>query len=322
MTDGLAIGIDIGGTAIKAGILTSTGEVVSHYGVATDMAGPEAVFDQIKMIVDTLCFAADTTPGELTGLGIGVPGIVDHRTGIVVHCANVAGWSDLDVATPVSKRVGHRKIVIGNDANNAALAEAHLGAARGDSPVVLLTLGTGVGSGIVVDGKVLHGARGGAGEIGHTLVVPNGRKCGCGQSGCLEAYASANATAQRALERVRAGELSSLADLVRDGQELTSASVVAAAAAGDELATKVWRETCRFLAMAAVNVQHTIDPVCIVLGGGMSAAGNQLLEIVQKESAVLYQRHQTEPPQIRLARLGNSAGFIGAAWTVFTRADS
>jgi glucokinase len=296
--------------------------MVGHLGVPTDLTGPNAVFDQMSSIVETLCLAADTTPERLIGVGIGIPGIVDHRSGLVVPCANVAGWSNLDVATPVAERIGNRNIFIGNDANNAALAEALIGAARGDSPVVMLTLGTGVGSGIVVDGKVWHGSRGGAGEIGHTVVVPGGRKCGCGQLGCLEAYASASSTAQRALERIRAGEASMLSDAVRDGQALTSESVVAAAAAGDELARNVWRETCRFLAIATVNVQHTIDPECIVLGGGMSAAGIQLLDVVQQESATLYHRHNTIPPQIRLAKLGNHAGFIGAALEVFARATS
>jgi len=317
--DALAIGIDIGGTAIKAGIVSRAGRVISQLGVPTETAGPAAVFDQIASILATLCDAADTTPDRLAGLGLGVPGIVDPRTGLVVHCANLKGWADLDVRKPIAERVGIGNIAVGNDANNAALAEALFGAAVGESPVVVLTLGTGIGSGIIIDGRVWYGSRGGAGEIGHTIVVDGGRTCGCGQRGCLEAYASANATAQRALERVQAGEASSLAEVIRAGKEVTSHAVVAAAAAGDSVAGAVWRETCRYLAIVAVNLQHTIDPVCIVLGGGMSAAGEILLNQVRDESTAMYQRHQTAPPQIRLARLGNNAGFIGAAMETFAQ---
>ncbi len=318
----LALGIDIGGTAIKAGAVTRQGEVLVRCETRTDGSGPAAVIEQVESIVAALCSDAGTTIGQIAGVGLGVPGIVEPETDRVRHCANLRGWTDVDIAAALRSRLGVRHVVVDNDANNAALAEA---LAQGDTPsstIVMLTLGTGIGSGIVHGGRLWRGAHGGAGEIGHTIVAPGGRACGCGQFGCLETYASATSTALRVLERIQAGDASVLAERVRAGETIDSRGVAEAVVAGDALAMKIWQESCEYLAIAVVNIQHTIDPALTILGGGMSAAGDVLLRPVREAAAALYARRQTAPPVVMLARLGNDAGFMGAARNVFSRAGA
>ena len=183
--------------------------------------------------------------------------------------------------------------------------------------MIMLTLGTGIGGGIIFGGKLWRGAFENAGEIGHTILVPAGRKCGCGQLGCLEAYASARATVSRALQRMDEGESSSLRTIRQSGADLTTEHIVEAMTNGDALATDVWRETCRYLAIACINLQHLMNPERIVLAGGMSKAGEALLSVGVEQIEQLASRSLGDPPELRLAELSNDAGFIGSALSVF-----
>jgi len=208
-------------------------------------------------------------------------------------------------------------VTLDNDANNAAWAEYVCGAGRGTQSMVMLTLGTGIGSGIILDGELLRGVNESAGEIGHTIVQPDGRRCQCGQRGCLEAYASASYTARRAIEQLDGGRESIMAAWRRDGTEIDAIVVVRAVQAGDALACEVWEGTCRCLAQACVNIQHTLDPDRIVLAGGMCGAGDDLLGPVTRHYAAMNSPMLGRPVEVHLAALGNRAGFIGAALSVF-----
>ncbi|MCB9853767.1 MAG: ROK family protein [Phycisphaerales bacterium] len=308
-----AIGIDIGGTAIKGGAVTSTGHVLAQRETPTDNhAGIESIIAQIALMVSSLQDEDAVKSREIVGLGVGVPGLVDYRDGRVINCANLPGWENVQIAKLLDDRTG-LGVSMENDANNAALAEARIGAGRGSDSMALLTLGTGVGSGLIICGSLWHGAGATAGEIGHTIVQPGGRRCTCGQQGCLEVYASASATARRVVEAILTGAKSILSERVNSGHPLNSADVVEAAKAGDAVGRQAWDESCKYLAMAAINLQHTLDPKCIVLGGGMSAAGDFLLANVNRQCAEMMSSRLGTLPDIRLAKLGNDAGFIGAA---------
>lgn len=308
----VAIGIDLGGTVIKGGVVSASGEVLAKATKPTEAdAGVTHVVEQIAALIATLQGASDGASAPAS-VGLGVPGNIDHDKGVVLASPNLDGWRDVPVVRQVSERVG-RPVVLDNDANCAALGEAVCGVGRGAESMVLLTLGTGVGSGLVLGGKVWRGATGLAGELGHSIVHVNGRRCACGQSGCLEAYASASSTARRAQELIESGEASSLREVLDRGEAITAEMIVQAAEDGDRLATRVWEETCQYLAVACVNIQHIFDPQYIVLAGGMSAAGERLRGPVQGAIDAMVSKKFGRPPQVCLAQLGNDAGFIGAA---------
>jgi glucokinase len=307
-----AIGIDIGGTAVKCGLVLGDGthrEAGSH---PTEAArGVDHVIGRIADHVRRLCDATRAAGSGPAGVGVGVPGTLSHRRGVVFAPPNLPGWKNVPLAERLAGATGLR-VTVDNDANCAALGEHRRGAGRGTADMVLLTLGTGVGGGIIAGGKLWRGANENAGEFGHMIVRIGGRRCTCGQSGCLEAYASASNTAARAVEWIRSGEASSLAAILQAGDELDARAVAEAAAGGDRVAGAVWRETCECLAVACLNIQHGWGPGRIVLGGGMSAAGDRLLRPVREAMERIGSRMLGPPPEIRLAELGNDAGFIGA----------
>jgi glucokinase len=307
-----AIGIDVGGTVIKGGVVSASGEVLAKATRPTNAnAGPAQVVERIAALIATLQSESDGSFAP-TSVGLGVPGNIDHGNGVVLASPNLNGWNGVPVARLVSEGVG-LPVVLDNDANCAALGEALCGIGRGADSMVLLTLGTGVGSGMVLGGKVWRGTTGLAGELGHSIVHVGGRSCACGQSGCLEAYASASSTVRRALELIESGEASSLREVLDRGQAITAEMIVQAAEDGDRLAGRVWEETCRYLAAAGINIQHLVEPQYIVLAGGMSAAGERLRRPVQGAIDAMVSRRFGQPPRVRLSLLGNDAGFIGAA---------
>jgi glucokinase len=200
-----------------------------------------------------------------------------------------------------------------NDANAAAFGEYWAGAGKGVSDLVMFTLGTGVGGGVIVDGRLLRGFFENGAELGHIIVQPRGRRCSCNQLGCLEAYSSAYFLARVAEEMIQAGEPSSLKAKVDAGQILMAEDIVAAAKAGDALATKVWDQACYYLGLAIVNMEHMTNPERVVLAGGLIAAGDFLLERVRKHAQDLTWNLLDDLPAVLFATLGNDAGFIGAA---------
>ncbi len=313
-----AIGIDVGGTAIKCGLVTETGEVLQRETVPTGSErGALHVVGRIAALVAS--HRQETQGAAVTAVGLGVPGIIRRKAGVVVASPNLPGWENLPLARLVEEAAG-LSVLLENDANAATLGEFACGAGRGCSSMVMLTLGTGVGSGIILNGKLWRGADECGGEIGHTIVAHDGEPCGCGQKGCLEAYASATSTAERARGLLAAGQSSSLHELLDRGGAIAAEDVVRAAGSGDGVALRVWNETCRYLALACVNIQHTLNPDCIVLAGGMSDAGEELRRPVQCEIEKLHSKGFGIVPSVRIAALGNDAGFIGAALGAIGRA--
>lgn len=307
------IGIDLGGTNIKAGVFDGAGELVYRCAIETEAEqGFEHVFGRLVQFVDDCIRAAALTKRDIAAIGYGTPGPMSHREGIVYASPNLPGWKNIPLRDKFTAATG-LPVVLDNDANVAAYGEFAAGAGRGTRDMVMLTLGTGIGGGIVLDGELLRGAFDNAAEIGHVVVVPNGRPCPCGQRGCLERYGSANAVAERFVEAVQAGAESALKSRLDAGETLTSVDVARAAQAGDALAARIWDETCLYLAIACLNIQHMLNPECVVLGGGLIRAGDQLLGPTRGHFDRQVWNIAQDFPRIELATLGDDAGIIGAA---------
>jgi glucokinase len=318
MTVHRAVGVDIGGTDTKIGLVRFEGDSDSlrcaKFEIETRLKiptvadrGPEAVVDDIAAAVASL------KPPPIMGIGVGCPGPLSPSRGVVFGSPNLAGWRDVPLRDLIAERT-HQPTVIDNDANLAALGEY---CASPDSPgdLVLMTLGTGIGTGTIIDGRVFHGQFENASEWGHTIVQPGGLPCPCGQCGCLEQYASATAVVGRYTQLARDSDDSSVRPTV------TAADVARLAASGDKVAGEVWDDACRFLATVCVNIQHAVNPGRVLLGGGMSAAGAFLLSRVVRHFDALRWRVHDDFPVIGLSRLGNDAGIVGAARLAVSGAD-
>lgn len=307
------IGIDLGGTNIKGGVFDADRRLVLRRSIATEAdRGFEHVFARLAGFVGDLMRDAGLEPTAVRGLGLGTPGPLSHRRGFIYGSPNLPGWRDIPLRERLEAALG-LPVVLDNDANAAALGEFVAGAGRGTDHMVMLTLGTGIGGGVIAEGRLLRGHFENAGEMGHTIVFPGGEPCPCGQNGCLERYASANAVGRRAAEAIRLGDSSTLITPLRQQGRLTSRDVAEAVRAGDALAMRVWDEACEALALACVNFQHALNPQRVVLGGGMANAGELLVERVRDKLASLSWRLFDDRPQVVLAECGEDAGIIGAA---------
>lgn len=307
------VGIDIGGTFIKAGLCDDQLAVVAREAVDTVAdRGPEDAFQRIAAQIDALVRAAGVDRAAVRAIGVGVPGPLSHARGVILNAPNLPGWSGAPIRDRLSA-LAKLPVIVENDAKAAAFGEFTQGAGGGMRDMVMLTLGTGVGGGIVLGGKLWRGSFDNAGEIGHTIVEPGGRPCPCGQNGCLERYASASAVALRTIEAIGAGETSSLQGLAGQGRTIDAADVQQAAREGDALASRIWDETCRYLAVVCVNLQHMLNPQLIVLGGGLIQAGSHLLEPVRRHFDTYTWSMAPDSPRIELATLGGDAGILGAA---------
>ncbi|MBS3733299.1 MAG: ROK family protein [Phycisphaerae bacterium] len=317
------IGIDLGGTYIKFVALDAMyalGEVIALPTPAGD--GAEAVADCIAEGARRVMNARGIAAEAVLGVGIGAPGPLRISEGVVVAMPNIPGMKDAPLAQMVSERLG-RPAVLENDANAAALGEFLCGAGEKARLMVLLTLGTGVGSGVILDGQVFHGGGEQAPELGHMIIVPDGEPCNCGQRGCLERYCSATFMAARARRQIEQdGCDGELARRLKDTGTIGSKDVEDAAAAGDALAAQQWDEMTRYLALGCVNICRIYDPDEIVLAGGMVKAGEVLLRPVREHFAKLTWTLAPVRTEITLAQLGNDAGAIGAAGVAWQKFGS
>ncbi len=309
------IGIDLGGTSVKFAILTQEGEVQEKWSIKTNILdeGSHIVDDMIESINHRLRLLG-LGAEDFIGIGMGSPGVVDREKGTVIGAYNL-NWKTLQPVKEKIEKATGISFFIDNDANVAALGERWKGAGENQPDVVFMTLGTGVGGGIVAEGKLLHGVAGAAGELGHiTVDFDQPILCTCGKKGCLETVASAtgivNLTRRYADEYAGDAELKKLID---NGEDVNAKIVFDLAKAGDELALIVYRNFARYLGIACANIGSILNPSTIVIGGGVSAAGEFLLDGVRK----VYEENSF--PQVRtstklaLATLGNDAGVIGAA---------
>lgn len=307
---GLTIGVDIGGTQVKAGVVDPEGRVLDRCTLPTPTHTPEATEQAIAGVVERL-----RARRTVRAVGIGAAGFVDETRSTVLFSPHLA-WRLEPLRTRLEQRLGLR-VIVENDANAAAWAEHRFGAAMGETSAVLVTLGTGIGGGIIRHGVLERGRHGMAGEFGHMTLVPRGRRCECGNRGCWEQYAGGGALAREARDFAASGTplAGALLDAVGgDASQLTGRIVSECAEQGDAGAAGVLRETGEWLGMGLANLAAALDPGVIVVGGGVSSAGEALLGPARDTFAhALTGRGYRPSPRIELAALGNDAGFIGAA---------
>lgn len=303
-------GIDIGGTTVKMGLFDEKGDMLEKWEIVTrkENNGENILPDIVKSIKEKNSEKSIETD-DILGIGMGVPGPITED-GRVLKCANL-GWGIFSVAHEMSKLTGVKKVKVGNDANVAALGEQWRGGGRGFDNIVMVTLGTGVGGGIIMNGKILTGENGAAGEIGHITVNPKETlTCGCGCKGCLEQYSSATGVIRLAKERLEASDKPSELRKFAD-DEIGGKEVFDAYKAGDELAAEAVDEFAAYLGMGLGNVASVVDTQAFVIGGGLSKNGPIVIELIKKqyEKNVMFALKNTE---FRLAELGNDAGMYGA----------
>ena len=306
----LAIGVDVGGTKIAAGVVDEKGAIVEIVKRPTPAANASGTIDVISEAVNELLGRH-----EVEAVGIGAAGFVDESRSAVVFAPNLA-WRNEPVARKVEQRTG-RPVIVENDANAAAWAEARLGAGRDHDHVVLITIGTGIGGGIVLNGELYRGRWGMAGEPGHYRVVPDGRVCGCGNRGCWEQYASGSALVAEARDFARRSPGAAIRLLQLAGgtpEGITGPAVTTAAREGDAGALRCFEIVGRWLGEGLADLAAILDPGCFVLGGGVSDAGDLLIDEVRAAFASGLTGHQYRPhAPVVLAELGPDAGLIGAA---------
>ena len=307
------IGIDLGGTNIKLGCFDSQLNLICKTSAAikADMA-PQVIVDKIAQTTEKLLADNGLSSEQIEAVGIGAPGPSNITDGIVIAAPNLPLFKNTPLRKMLSERLG-KPVILENDANAACWGEYLLGAGKGVDDMVFFTLGTGIGGGIISSGKLVYGSADNAAELGHTIIYPDGRKCACGQKGCVEAYASASSTAARATEAIEAGEKSTLKKVLDENGEITCKNVYEHLAAGDELAKKITDETAEALAILCINVLHSTEPKRIVFAGGMIAAGDVLLNKIKHYFNEHIWTLKKEPVEICFATLGEDAGIIGAA---------
>ena len=324
MTAGrVGIGIDLGGTNLKIGLVDETGRIVRHHSEALPRTDPDYVIDRMVTIAEDLLQKAAVSRDRIIGAGIGSPGPLSQATGRIIKMANLEGWIDIPLRDRVADRLGVAA-ELDNDANAAALGEYWVGGGRDYNDLVLLTLGTGIGAGIILGGRILHGHFDNAAEIGHMIVEVDGLPCPCGQRGCLERYASASAVGRRVTEAIAQGAKSSLSEsavseTASAGPRITAEMVVRAATEGDELCGKVFDDACKYLAIACINLQHAVNPELVLFGGGMSKTGPKLIERIEAHLERQRWHLHDDLPKLALAHLGSDAGVVGAAALVWLK---
>ena len=305
-----AFGIDLGGTTAKIGLFTTSGALLEKWEVATDTShAGEHILENLAAAVLGKMKEQNIQPEQVEGVGIGVPGPVLDSSIVPIVCANLGGWGERNVSAQLSGLLDGLKVLVGNDANVAALGEIWMGAAKGAKNAVMVTLGTGVGGGVVVNGKVIDGVHGAGGEIGHITVNRHETAvCGCGKRGCLEQYSSATGVV-RCMKKLL--DENPDTPCVLRGTEFAAKDVFDAARNGDALAAREVDEMSDTLGMALANIASTVDPEAFLVGGGVARAGDVLFAPLNKHFQEYAFKSCRETP-IKQASLGNDAGIYGA----------
>lgn len=329
-----AIGVDLGGTNLRIAAVDSAGKIMEKITTGTEVArGRDRVIDEMCIAVQTLA-AKFQDSNTLGGIGVGVPGIIDMMSGMVRQSPNLPGWEDYPVREEIERRLA-TTVILENDANAAALGEKWLGAAASVDDMCMITLGTGVGGGVVVSGRVWHGMTGMAGELGHINVDPQGPPCGCGSRGCLEQFASATAVKRMALEAIAGGQAPELARAMNSDPEFSSKVVHQMATQGDAPAREIFQRVGAALGLALAGLVNIFNFPMYVIGGGVSSAWDAfapaLFEVLRRGSFVYratseqtnreqrddsgddHARRKRPKTIVTRALLGSDAGLIGAA---------
>ncbi|OMG01164.1 ROK family protein [Paenibacillus sp. FSL R7-0337] len=308
------VGIDLGGTNIKAGLFDEHFTAVEEISIPTEaQQGPAHVLERIRLAVTQLCAGSGTNESQIACMGMGIPGLLDPEEGLSVFSPNFPGWEQVHVVNEMKPYYSF-DVYIDNDVRVNLYGEWQRGAGQGHKHLILLTLGTGLGSGMVHDGKVLYGTTFSAGEIGHMNMFRQGRPCRCGSSGCLGRYVSAVGMVNTFKEKLEAGRVSLIQTWTGQDQELITAQMISEAYdLGDPLAIEVMHETGELLGFGLANVINLLNPELIIIGGGMAAAGDRLLNSVRDTVHSHALKLSASRCRIVQAELGSRAGTLGAA---------
>ena len=303
------LGIDIGGTSIKGGLVYRYGQVEKLFSLPIDksLSQEEQINSLIKKIKETY------NDNEFDGIGLGIPGAIDNTIGVVMYSNNLK-WENLEIGKMLKHAFPSKRVEMTNDANAAALGEAKFGSAKNEQNVVMLTLGTGVGGGIIINGKLYEGNHGRGAELGHQVIVLDGISCTCGRKGCFEQYASATALINQAKEAIKENPKCKLALSAKNGEEVNGKLIFETAKAGCTTAQKVVDNYVKYLSEGLINICNVFRPSSIVLSGGIANQGDYL---INKIVAYLEKEHYGYLPEfkvdIKIASLGYNSGIIGAA---------
>lgn len=306
MTERYAIGIDFGGTNIKGAVVDSSGHIVCEgHRPSLTQEGSSAVLARMGDLINEL---AKKSPAPVVGVGVGSPGPLSCRLGVVHTSPNLPGWNEVPVRKILKERTGF-DVALDNDANCAALGESLYGIARGCRHMVMLTFGTGIGGGLIVDGNLVHGRNDGAAELGHFIISKGGPKCACGNLGCFEAHCSASAVARRGREAASSQPKSRLASVAN----LSALDVTRAADSGDEVAKEVIAEVSEDMAIGVAGLVNIFNPEMVVLAGGLMRGGNLFIEQVRAKTPNYCFPAVSKDLRIELSILEDRAGIVGAA---------
>lgn len=310
MSGKLYVGLDVGGTAIKAGVCSEDGQLLHTFeGPTENDLGSERVMENMAKYARTVVEEMSASWDDVAGVGVGVPGFLDIPNGVLVHSPNLV-LRNAPLKSYLMEQLG-KEVLINNDANVAALGEAWGGAGRGLSDCVMYTLGTGVGGGIIINGRIVVGHNAMAGELGHIAIVPDleAIQCGCGKKGCLETVSSATGIIRMAKDAVDRGDLDALADL----EKITAKDVFDAAKAGDEVAARIIQRAAYYLGKSMAVVAVVVNPQRFIIGGGVAKAGEYLFAQIRETFYKYTPEAATKGVDIVPAELGNNAGVVGAA---------
>ena len=306
------LAVDLGGTKIVTALISCRGEIISReYNPTLAEEGADAVINRIMTTVNSLVSNALSSSYSIATIGIAAAGAIDSEKGLVTDSPNLPGWHNIPLKDMVEKATGIRTFIM-NDASAAALGEHIFGAGRGMNNLIYLTVSTGIGGGIIINGRLYSGPSGSAGEIGHTTIDINGPRCSCGNIGCLEMLASGKAVAREAKRLIAQGAKTAIIELVEgDLQNITAQTVATAAQKGDTLALTIISKAANYLGVGLVNLVNIFNPEMIIVGGGMAKMGNMLLDGARK---VVTERAFQMPAQlVRIvpSQLGDNAGVLG-----------
>jgi glucokinase len=317
----LFVGVDVGGTSIKIGVVDNLGRTINWLAIPTEgHTGPEEAAQRIATAMRQLIGESELSIKDIEFVGLGSPGTMDLSVGMILAAHNLPGWTEAPIRDLLSKACG-KPVALANDANAAAYGEFWVGSGQAFRSMVLFTLGTGIGGGIIIGDTLIEGENSAGAELGHMIIDyhDTARLCGCGHRGHLEAYCSAVAVVKRTEEVLAEGRTSTLRTRIEEGQSLTPKLIADEAEEEDELALEIIDDTARYLAVGIVTVLHTVDPAAVVLGGAMNFGGNEtmvgrrFLARVQQEVALRALEPLATRTTIDFASLGGDAGYIGAA---------
>ena len=313
-TGDLILGVDLGGTKILTAVTTSQGEMLSRdHSVTPAQKGHEVVIQSIVESAHRALRQADVTISDFIAIGVGAPGLSNPETGVLFTSPNLPGWRDVPLRDIIQEKLSKKTFLI-NDANAAALGESYFGAARGARNFIYITISTGIGGGIVIDGKIYNGAIGAAGEVGHMTIDDDGPICNCGNRGCWETLASGTALAREARHRIEEGAKTSILEYAGgDVEKVTGRVIQDAAEKGDRLAKELIGRTGYYVGVGLANLVNIFNPELIVIGGGLSNIGDMLFEPAFKTTRDRAYKETFQAVRFATAKLGRNSGVLGAA---------